>query len=1182
MNWWDTDEKIETGNWWDEDAVLDEKPPQEIIDLAYSEYRQSVSKGVSPDAPIQAWTREAFEKYNQYQNWIPLVKKERTHFQKLSESWKRGREGIEIDVAYADALFNNEPETQDEVYKRYKLYQAREQLDPIESTNLLTKAEYGGARVASGFERSAESAMPHVIGASTTALIAGQLGPQAALPEEILTVPGAAMAGYKFGSAQFWYRQGVGTMALSMRDEGIDSKSSRFIAGLAAIPYALIEQLQIEQLAPGLRKGANKVITKSFARVLGEAAKKYGTTLASETLEEVGQEAIQIVAEDLAAYFEGQGIQVSSEDLKVRGLRLLTTMKEAAISMSLLPIPGAALDIVTGAANFETQNKGLAELQKSLVDAGLTEEQANITLAKAFDRTIRDFVEIENPTQEGVSSSLRSNIADVSEGFFAQKLLEEESKISGIETAEGGIGLQEDYGKRPSSTEGINKQGQLELNQQQKEINNTTVAQTITKLKNLVVEAPAKIEETKKLRSKELGKRFEEAKELLTSGKELEWLYRAKKALKGELPVADFAPVRPEFSDGELENLVWSIRTNEKMSFTERLNAEDALMGRLLNREGVRLVRPFELKLFEKAFGKDFVTAIEKKPGLVNIDYVDRMLQVLNVPRTLLASCDISHPLRQGLLLGFRHPILWARHTGLAYKAFFGKDSAKLADAIDSKIKTSRWYGQMKRAGLEIVPYETKTATALERSDEFAGAHYAENFGWGIGAVVRRSERAFVAPANYLRASVFSSYADMWEKSNYRASKKDYADLALFINLATLRAPLKDYAKLAPILNAGLFSPRAAISRIRLPYEVAKSASPFSKQNWAVRKAIWGNVVAAGGGLLMTLGLASMIPGVHVEEDPRSSDFGKIRYENTRIDLTAGYGPIMRLVARMIKGEIKSTDTDELVDASRKEVLLGYLRSQLNPAAGIAIDAATNSTFIGEEWIDEPVDILVRLKENFIPFAIQDIADAIYYQGLGTGLVVSPLAIMGAGVSTYPASPTKKTKMLKDQLSRETFGQKWDDIGPTAQKILRGINPQLGIEEARARYEQTNPRFLSKVAEEQIKSSKRLTKTLPKDVRKEFESLKIKLPGLGRRVGDGWFLNKKRYDEYHLLTSLYLNKVLPKVVRSPEWKQANETIKRELVSAITNRVKDMVRTQIITKATAEDLYNLKEYSNEAD
>ncbi|HRT06741.1 MAG TPA: hypothetical protein P5204_13685, partial [Kiritimatiellia bacterium] len=143
------------------------------------------------------------------------------------------------------------------------------------------------------------------------ALLAGQAGPQAALPEEIATVPGAAMAGavrgLTAGSAKEWYFQGLGDSYADMVRNGIAPEAARDVASVMAVPYAAIEFLS--GYLPGIRgmvrvgegalrrvaapQTAKAVLKSAFLRTLFNAPVEMG--------EEAGQSAVNDLAYNLAA-----------------------------------------------------------------------------------------------------------------------------------------------------------------------------------------------------------------------------------------------------------------------------------------------------------------------------------------------------------------------------------------------------------------------------------------------------------------------------------------------------------------------------------------------------------------------------------------------------------------------------------------------------------------------------------------------------------------------------------------------------------------------------------------------------------------------------------------------------------------------------------------------------------------
>ncbi|MBW8002537.1 MAG: hypothetical protein FVQ80_11015, partial [Planctomycetes bacterium] len=178
------------------------KPPQvttpEMLDLAYDRYKDTVRE-VSPDVGptgrgVTVFTREAFESSGQAAEWIKngSTRVPRSHKEGLSEAYRRGQEGFFNDQEYFDAILAGDNATADKLYNQHKRMLARDAVDPIGTDgNLLSKASYGTARILPGMIEGGKQALPVITAFGAGAVVAGQLGPQALAPEEILTVPAA-------------------------------------------------------------------------------------------------------------------------------------------------------------------------------------------------------------------------------------------------------------------------------------------------------------------------------------------------------------------------------------------------------------------------------------------------------------------------------------------------------------------------------------------------------------------------------------------------------------------------------------------------------------------------------------------------------------------------------------------------------------------------------------------------------------------------------------------------------------------------------------------------------------------------------------------------------------------------------------------------------------------------------
>ncbi|GAH48112.1 unnamed protein product, partial [marine sediment metagenome] len=282
-------------------------------------------------------------------------------------------------------------------------------------------------------------------------------------------------------------------------------------------------------------------------------------------------------------------------------------------------------------------------------------------------------------------------------------------------------------------------------------------------------------------------------------------------------------------------------------------------------------------------------------------------------------------PGRQGILLLPLVPKEWIKAVGRGYRAFASPEYAKYQDL---QIKTHPYYEKLARAGLDLT-----RVGGLTSGEEIFMSDFAHKI-----PGIRASERAYVTTLNSLRAGTFYHFAEQWEGSGKTA--EDYKALARFINYATGRGDIKRLKKYYPILNAAFFAPRLQMGRVQVIGELINTTSP-------VRKLIAADLAEFVGGGLLILGLLSMLKGVEIEKDPRSTDFGKVRIGETRIDFWGGYQPIARFMTQLISGQRKATETKRIMPVERGEVIWRFIQSKLSPPAGFTVDMLRGETYLG-------------------------------------------------------------------------------------------------------------------------------------------------------------------------------------------------------------------------------------------
>lgn len=504
-------------------------------------------------------------------------------------------------------------------------------------------------------------------------------------------------------------------------------------------------------------------------------------------------------------------------------------------------------------------------------------------------------------------------------------------------------------------------------------------ATVVEKLTQLIEQAEPIRKITEQLKHEELIKRSGRASAILDSAEGKEAFQKSKAALEGALPRAEITPPELQLNEEEVKDLFNIIRDSD-LQYFEKLNTSEALTKLLAG----EIPTEGELQLLERVFGPELAQAILSKKGR---GFGDRLLDVLNLPRAVLASWDLSAPLRQGSTLFWGQPKQAIPAMGPMVKAFV---SAKYAQTVDEVINSGQ-YAQVRRdAGLYIAPLYETTAKLGQREEAFMTtlSRYVP--------LVPQSERAYITYLNKLRADVFDVYARQWEGMG--KTMADYKALASAINILTGRGPLGKLTGMGATLNALFFSPRYQASRIMLPVE-------FFRTTPTVRKMMARNILAVVTANLAILSLIVLATKdsdepASVETDSRSTDFGKVKIGNTRLDFWAGFQQYARMVCQVITGMRKVSTTGKLTDTERWDVLERFARSKLSPVAGLVMDILKGESFLGDEFSLEPESVKTQAFNRLVPMFVQDVVEAIEDSGITGALMAFP-GLLGVGVQTY-------------------------------------------------------------------------------------------------------------------------------------------------------------------------------------
>jgi hypothetical protein len=354
-----------------------------------------------------------------------------------------------------------------------------------------------------------------------------------------------------------------------------------------------------------------------------------------------------------------------------------------------------------------------------------------------------------------------------------------------------------------------------------------------------------------------------------------------------------------------------------------------------------------------------------------------------------MASFDLSAPMRQGVFFIGR-PKQWLPAFKEMFGAFKGEKQYK---TMQDSIINHPDYLLARESDLAL----TDMDVLLGNREEAFMSNWAEKIPL-LGKGVRASGRAYVGFLNKLRFDVFTDLVNKAELMGLDARKNRDLTKAIsdFINNATGRGTLPLGLQRAAItLNSVFFSPRLIMSRLNLVNPVY-----YMKQTPFVRKEALKSLFAFVG-FGMTILTLSKLAGAEVGSDPRSSEFGKIKINNTRIDVWGGFQPLVRVAGQLISGKYVSSTTGKEMTLgegykpmTRADIVQRFFEGKLAPVPSFIVTLMKGQSIEGEK-VNVPKEIALR----FTPMVIQDMYDIL--QDSPGLFPVSLLGLFGVGSQTY-------------------------------------------------------------------------------------------------------------------------------------------------------------------------------------
>jgi hypothetical protein len=729
-------------------------------------------------------------------------------------------------------------------------------------------------------------------------------------------------------------------------------------------------------------------VDPAVAKILGEMAKnkvKSGIISAEAIIDEI--------------YFaiKELGVEMSKRSIRdaISGYGIVTEMSKEALNVEMRRLRrewrsvSGYEDALMGKS---PEHSGLKRDPKSDIDREWTRK-----IRQAMRESGIDFTSTRTPEQQwktsldAIKTRLNNQIRDITKQIETG---EKTPKKKGVEYDAEALSLKERRDALKTILEGI--EGKPEMSVQQK-------------IKNAISSAERSIAEyERRIAEKDLTPQKKVSTTPVTP--ELEALRKTRDALKVEYKEMQ-KEARPNKTPEEVALQTYKTRTLTQMAKMEERIATGDFAPRerkplKLDKEGLEL-QAQKIKAVQD-YNKVRLEEMLKREG--NVKKMGRgVVEAINFTRAMKTSFDVSAVFRQGMFIAVANPVRGAK----AVPAMFRALASEMGEAgVMAEIQSRPNYvnGLYQQGKLFLAEKGTK----LVDMEEAYMSRWAEKVP-GVAA----SQRAYTTYLNRLRADSFDAMYKNLSKNEYKPTLGETTAIGRFINVATGRGNLGAKENALVGLNTVFFAPRLVASRFQLIL-----GEPMLRGSMKTRVAVAKEYAKflTGVGVIYTLASAA---GADVEIDPRSSDYGKIKIGNTRIDPLAGLSQATVVLSRVGSGKTKRM-SGELVPIRGDDIPYGsgntadvigrFLRTKLSPVVGTGVDIVA-----GKDVVNKKVTLADVPEKLLAPLAMNDVYEAMKENGIPAGAALGMLSIWGMGLQTFKKGE-EDTTLIQD-IRHEVFNE---------------------------------------------------------------------------------------------------------------------------------------------------------------
>lgn len=388
--------------------------------------------------------------------------------------------------------------------------------------------------------------------------------------------------------------------------------------------------------------------------------------------------------------------------------------------------------------------------------------------------------------------------------------------------------------------------------------------------------------------------------------------------------------------------------------------------------------------------------------------------EALGLVRNFLTAYDMGATFLQAGFYSTGRPVMAAKAMGASLKAAASERGAR---EIEAQIRSRPNAPLYEESGL----YLSKLGeTSLNAMEEQVMSRIAQKI-----PGLRASNRAYTTFLNRVRADSFDAMLHAFTRGGAATPQQTRA-IARFVNIATGRGNLGMFESAASDLATVFFSPRLAVSRFQLISTALKGFSQPGEGSLRMRKAIATEYARTLGGMIVVYGLAKLAGG-EVEDDPRSSDFGKIKIGNTRLNPTFGLAQATTFLSRLGTGRLAPLEREKTIEVNRAKVVGDFLRNKLAPIPGALWD--TTEILQGQEPPRGHPQTMFETSGEWpfvggvagnlmVPISMREIASIMEEHGHAKGAIIQILSMLGMNAQQYDEEEIKRRRPTRP--SRQT------------------------------------------------------------------------------------------------------------------------------------------------------------------